>query len=169
MPFGPIKIFWEPRHLELSDAPLFPPYIDVRSKYPLFYPLSHSCTVLLILSVNPALSASPCRSHYSKPDLSPFPPHRIPKQGQSCNPFTAPLSTNSSQIILKDLQPSLGTIKGGGRGKKRRIKAQKDGEECEECSKAGGWNLCYSNLSLCHAGGAQGFPPSGQRDKLKPM
>lgn len=32
-----------------------------------------------------------------------------------------------------------------------------------------GENLCHSDLSLCHAGGAQGFPQPGQRDKLGPM
>lgn len=38
-----------------------------------------------------------------------------------------------------------------------------------EYGSADGGNLCYGDLSLCQAGGAQGFPQPGQRDKLKPV
>lgn len=49
---------WNSLILPLFSLRLCAPYIDVRSKYPPFYPLSHSCMVLLILAVNPALSAA---------------------------------------------------------------------------------------------------------------
>lgn len=41
------------------------------------------------------------------------------------------------------------------------------GEKTSEATDGG--NLCHSDLSLCHTGGAQGFPQPGQRDKLGPM
>ena len=93
----------------------------------LSFTLSHSCIVVLILPVNPACCRSLfiCLSHYSKRILLISPLCLLAasqKQGQTCNPFTAPLSTDSTQIILKDLQPGLGTVK--GRGANRRQNAQ---------------------------------------------
>ena len=93
------------QHLEFSDSPSFTlcALCALLSPYPLFHPLSlshsHSCIVLLILSINPALGLSlfPCLSHYSKRILliSPLSLHTaFPKQEQSCNPFTA-LPVNS--------------------------------------------------------------------------
>lgn len=129
------------------------------SPYPLFHPL------VLILWVNPALGLSlfhSCSLFKALPlDLSLFPPHSSPKQGQTCNPFMAPLSKDSSQIILKDLQPRLGTIKGNGRMKKKRRMhrgQQTRTMESERVDDRGNRrrNLCHSDLSLCHAGGAQG-------------
>lgn len=89
----------------------------------LSFTLSLSCLhILLILSVNPtlSLSLSLCPSHYSKHVLPISPSHNIPKQGQSCNPFTAPLSTDCTQIILKDLQTGLGSVRGKGRNRHTR-------------------------------------------------
>lgn len=64
------------------------------------------------------------------------------------------------------------------RGRRRREEAgekARDGKK-KECSErraaeeeTDGGNLCHSDLSLCHAGGAQGFPRPGQRDKLGPV
>lgn len=51
--------------------------------------------------------------------------------------------------------------------KERRKRGACEGSDGDEA--ADGGNLCHSDLSLCHAGGAQGFPQPGQRDKLGPM
>lgn len=112
-----------------SGAPDWLPFprsvlFSLLSPSPLFHPLVYSSVVFLILSVNPALGLFlffASRSLF-KVHFSPFPPYSLRKQGQSCNPFTAPLSTDSTQIILKDLQPRLGTIK--GRGVKKSQNAQ---------------------------------------------
>lgn len=55
--------------------------------------LSPSCNVFLSLSVKSSLclSLSLCLSNYSKRILLISPLSLLPKQGQSCNPFTAPL------------------------------------------------------------------------------
>lgn len=64
----------------------------------------------------------------------------------------------------------------GRRRRRRRMPVKRRGMEKKECNErraaeeeTDGGNLCHSDLSLCHAGGAQGFPRPGQRDKLGPV
>lgn len=66
--------------------------------------------------------------------------------------------------------------RGGWGGEEEAGEKARDGKKKKECrerraaeEETDGGNLCHSDLSLCHAGGAQGFPRPGQRDKLGPV
>lgn len=90
------------------------------------------------------------------------------KQGQSCNPFTAPLSTVFTQIILNDSQSVRGGVRGAGQQNKRRTQRRTDrgsGEKGSERRReeTDGGNLCHGDLSLCRAGDAQGVPSAWAR------
>lgn len=122
------------QHLELSlSLFLFLVVLALLSLYPFLSP-SLSLSLLIPLSVYLALFAGSLFTVHPPDALSPFPPRSFPKktQGQSCNPFTAALSTDSTQIILKDLQPSLGATEGMGGNESRNARGKTSKREGEE-------------------------------------
>lgn len=117
---------------ERLGAPIGSVFLTLLSPQPLFHPLSYPCIVFLILSVNPAprLFSFLRLSHYSNRIARLSLLTASQKQGQSCNPLTATLSTDFAQIILKDSQPRLGALK--GTGVKKKSECERRGEARRE-------------------------------------
>lgn len=106
---------------------------------PPFSSPSHFCHLSLsfTLSLTP-LSSSSCFQLIPLPFFSsplslfkahrlPCPPHGIPKQGQSCNPLTATLSTDFAQINPERLAATPRCS--GGKGSKEKSKCERHGKE----------------------------------------